>query len=397
MKLATRTTKIAASPTLHMVATVKALKAQGETIFDFAAGEPAQHSPECVKQAALEAIQGNFTKYTAVTGIDDLKDAIIETFQRTHRLDYDRSKILVSCGAKHTLYNFTQAALEAGDEIIIPSPYWVSYPDQIALTGATSVILKTEEASHYAIDSALLDSLITPRTKAIMLNSPCNPTGSMYDQHTLECVAELALRHDLLVVSDEIYEHLVYDGHQHVSIASLGPDIAKRTLVVNGASKSYSMTGWRIGYAAGPKDLITAMGHIQSQSTSNPNSIAQKATVAALRDGQSFITNMRQELSAQRTLMVDRLNAIPGITCPMPRGAFYALPNVSALFGRRHAQGTITSPSDLAHYLLTEAKVACVAGEPFGAPEHIRLSYTPGLSVIEQGMDRLASAIQALE
>ncbi|WP_447971709.1 pyridoxal phosphate-dependent aminotransferase [Nitrospira sp. M1] len=397
MKLATRTTKIAASPTLQMVATVKALKAQGVEVFDFAAGEPAQHTPDCVKQAAYDAIQANFTKYTAVTGIDELKDAIIETFRRTHQLDYEKSQILVSCGAKHTLYNFTQAALEAGDEVIIPSPYWVSYPDQIALTGATSVILKTEESSHYAIDPDVLDSLITSKTKAIMLNSPCNPTGSMYDRKTLENVAELALRHDLLIVSDEIYEHLVYDGHQHTSIASLGPEIAKRTLVVNGASKSYSMTGWRIGWAAGPKDLITAMGHIQSQSTSNPNSIAQKASVAALREGQPFINDMVQELSAQRTLMVDRLNAIPGVTCSTPRGAFYAMPNVSSLFGRRHAQGTISSPSDLAHYLLTEAKVACVAGEPFGAPEHIRLSYTPPLSVIEQGMDRLANAIQALE
>ena len=397
MKLATRTTRIADSPTLQMAATVKALKAKGVTIFDFAAGEPAQDTPDSVKEAAQVAIQAGFTKYTAVTGIDELKDAIIDTFQRTHAIEYEKAQILVSCGAKHSLYNFTQAFLEAGDEVIVPSPYWVSYPEQILLSDATPIFLKTEEGSHYAIDAERLKSLITKKTKAIILNSPCNPTGSLYDRHTLEGVAELALRHDLLIVSDEIYEHLVYDGHQHISIASLDPEIAKRTLVVNGVSKSFSMTGWRIGYAAGPKNLITAMGHIQSQSTSNPTSISQKAAVAALRDATAFISSMVQDLDSQRTKMVERLNAVPGITCPTPRGAFYAFPNISSLLGRRHAKGTITSPSDLTQYLLTEGNVACVAGEPFGSHEHIRLSYTPQIATIEQGMDRLTSAVHALQ
>ena len=397
MKLATRTTRIAESPTLQMVATVKALTAQGITVFDFAAGEPAPDTPDSVKQAAQDAIQAGFTKYTAVSGIEELKEAIIDTFHQTHQLEYEKSQILVSCGAKHILYNFTQAVLEAGDEVIVPSPYWVSYPDQIVLADATPVFLRTEETSHYAIDPAALKSLITPKTKAIILNSPCNPTGSIYDRPTLEGVAEIALQHDLLIVSDEIYEHLVYDRHQHTSIASLGPEVAKRTLVVNGVSKAFSMTGWRIGYAAGPKDLIVAMGNIQGQATSNPTSISQKAAVAALRGGKTFIQNMVQDLNVQRTTMVNRLNAIPGMTCPMPRGAFYAFPNVSSLFGRRHAKGTITSPSDLTQYLLTEGNVACVAGEPFGSHEHIRLSYTPLVSVIEQGMDRLAAAIQTLQ
>ncbi|MGB0910150.1 MAG: pyridoxal phosphate-dependent aminotransferase [Nitrospirales bacterium] len=396
MKLASRTTRIVASPTLQMAATVKAMKAQGVRVFDFAAGEPAQETPDYVRQAAQAAIQAGFTKYTAVTGIDELKDAIIDSVQRTHQLHYEKPQILVSCGAKHVLYNFTQAFLDAGDEVIIPSPYWVSYPEQILLSDATPVFLKTEEASHYAINAASLESLITPKTKAIILNSPCNPTGSLYDRATLEVVAEIALRHDLLIVSDEIYEHLVYDGHQHISIASLGPEIAKRTLLVNGVSKSFSMTGWRIGYAAGPRELITAMGHIQSQSTSNPTSISQKAAVAALQGGTAFIEDMVKDLDVQRTTMVKRLNAIPGITCPIPRGAFYAFPNVSALFGRQHAKGTINSPSDLTQYLLTEGNIAGVAGEPFGSHEHIRLSYTPQIATIEQGMERLATAIQAL-
>ncbi len=397
MKLAVRTTRIASSPTLQMAATVKTMKAQGINVFDFAAGEPAQDTPDSVKEAAHEAIRAGFTKYTAVTGIDELKEAIIDTLQRTHQLQYDKSQILVSCGAKHTLYNFTQAFLEAGDEVIIPSPYWVSYPDQIVLSDATPVFLKTQESSHYAIDPAELESLITKKTKAIILNSPCNPTGSIYHRTILESVAEIALRHDLLIVSDEIYEHLIYDNLQHTSIASLGPELAKRTLVVNGVSKSYSMTGWRIGYAAGPQDLIKAMGQIQSQSTSNPTSISQKASVEALRGDQQCVRDMAQELNIQRKIMVDRLNAIPGIRCPLPQGAFYAFPNVSSLFGRTYATGTITSPSDLTHYLLTQGNVACVAGEPFGSREHIRLSYTPPVSVIEEGMERLAKTLKALQ
>ncbi len=397
LTLATRTTRIVASPTLQMAATVKAMKAKGIPVFDFAAGEPAQETPDIVKQAAQAAIQANFTKYTPVTGIDELKEAIIDTFRSTHGLDYEKSQILVSCGAKHTLYNFTQAFLEAGDEVIVPSPYWVSYPEQILLADATPVFLKTEESSAYAIDAASLEALITKKTKAIILNSPCNPTGSLYDRATLERVAELAIRHDLLVVSDEIYEHLVYDGHQHTSIASLSPEIASRTLVVNGVSKSYSMTGWRIGYAGGPKDLIAAMGHIQSQSTSNPASISQKAAVVAIREGQTFIDSMVQDLDIQRTTMVKGLNAIPGITCPTPRGAFYAFPNISSLMGRQHSKGIIRTPSDLAQYLLREGNVAGVAGEPFGSLEHIRFSYTPPMSVIKEGMERLAAAIHKLQ
>ena len=396
MKLANRTSRIAPSPTLHMAATVKALKAQGAQIFDFSAGEPASDTPEYIKAAAYEAMQSGFTKYTPVAGTEELKEAIIEKFRQDQGLTYEKSQILVSCGAKHTLYNIAQALFEAGDEVIVPSPYWVSYPDQIVLSDATPVFLETQESSNYSIDPSALKACISSRTKAIILNSPCNPTGSIYDQPTLEGIAELALRHNLVVISDEIYEKMIYDNHRHVSIASLDPEMAKRTVIVNGVSKAFSMTGWRIGYAAGPKDLVSAMGNVQGQSTSNPTSISQKAALAALRGDQTFIEQMVKELNQQRNVIVNRLNAIPGIQCPTPAGAFYAFPNVASLFGRQYAKGPIRSATDLTDYLLQEAKVACVSGEPFGSHSHIRLSYTPSLTTIEQGMDRMEVAITAL-
>lgn len=396
MRLATRTTRIAPSPTLHLAATVKAMKAQGLEVFDFGAGEPAQDTPDFVKDAAYQAMQAGFTKYTPVAGTDELKEAIVEKFQQDQGLQYEKSQVLVSCGAKQCLYNLAQALFEAGDEVIVPSPYWVSYPDQVVLTDATPVFLVTQEEANYSIDPSALKACISPKTKAIILNSPCNPTGSIYDRKTLEGIADLALRHDLIIVSDEIYEKIIYDNQPHVSIASLAPEVAKRTIVVNGVSKSYSMTGWRIGYAAGPKELISAMGNIQGQSTSNPTSISQKAAVAALRGDQNFIRQMVGELYQQRNFIVEQLNAMKGLSCSMPAGAFYAFPNVSALMGKRHAKGSLNCPTDLATYLLTQAKVACVPGEPFGSPSHIRLSYTPPLETIRLGMIQLNAAIEAL-
>ena len=396
MKLASRTTRISASPTLQMAATVKTMIAQGKEVFDFSAGEPACDTPDFVKEAAIQAMKAGFTRYTPVTGIDDLKEAIIEKFSRDQGLKYEKSQIIVSCGAKHTLYNLAQALFEAGDEVIVPTPYWVSYPDQIVLTDATPVFLQTQEICNYALDQTSLEASISSRTKAIILNSPCNPTGAIYDVKTLEAIAEVALRHNLLIISDEIYEKMLYDDHRHMSVASLSQEIKDRTVVVNGVSKAFAMTGWRIGYAAGPKDLVTAMGHIQSQSISNPTSIAQKAAVAALRSDGAFINQMVQDLDLSRKLMVERLTAIPGIHCQRPVGAFYAFPNVRELFGRRHAKGFINSPTDLATYLLNEGQVACVPGEPFGSTSHLRFSYTPTLPIIEKGMERMGAAIKAL-
>ncbi len=397
MNLATRTTRITPSPTLQLSATVKALVAQGQQIFDFTAGEPSLDSPEEAKEAAYQAIRSGFTKYTAVTGIDDLKEAIIEKFQRDQGLTYSRAQILVSCGAKHTLFNLALALFEAGDEVIIPAPYWVSYPEQILVADAKPVFLQTSESSGYAIDVKALDSVVTDRTKAIILNSPCNPTGSMYDRQTLEGIARIALEHDLLIISDEIYEKMVYDRHQHHSIASLGTDIAKNTIIVNGVSKTYSMTGWRIGYAAGPETLIKAMGDIQSQSTSNPSSISQKAAIGAIRGAEAFIQHMVKELDIRRKAIVEGLNRIPGIHCPMPAGAFYAFPSVAQLLGRRFKGESMSTPLAFANFFLKEAKVACVPGEPFGSPTHLRFSYTGTLEVIEEGLQRLTEAVAKLE
>ena len=280
-----------------MAATVKAMKAQGLEMFDFGAGEPAEDTPEFVKDAAYQAMQAGFTKYTPVTGTEDLKEAIIEKFQQDQGLQYEKSQVLVSCGAKHCLYNLAQALFEAGDEVIVPSPYWVSYPDVLVLSDATPVFLVTQEKSNYSIDPTALQGCIGPRTKAIILNSPCNPTGSIYDRKTLESIADVALRHNLIIISDEIYEKIIYENRPHLSIASLDPEIAKRTVVVNGVSKTYSMTGWRIGYAAGPKELISAMGNIQGQSTSNPTSISQKAAVTALAGRSKFCSTNGSEFT----------------------------------------------------------------------------------------------------
>lgn len=397
MNLASRTTRITPSPTLQLSARVKSLVAQGQRVFDFTAGEPSFDSPDEAKQAAIDAIQAGFTKYTAVTGIDELKDAIIEKFQHDQGLTYSRSQIVVSSGAKHTLFNLAMALFEAGDEVIIPTPYWVSYPEQILVANATPVFLTTSEGQNYAIDLSALKAIITERTKAIILNSPCNPTGSMYHRETLEGIANLAIQHNLLVISDEIYEQIVYDDHRHCSIATVHPDMPQHTIIVNGVSKTYSMTGWRIGYAAGPEPILKAMGNIQSQSTSNPTSIAQKAAVGAMQGGTQFIEHMVHELDIRRRTIVEGFNQISGIHCPMPAGAFYAFPNIAELLGRQFQGKVLSTPFDLANFFLNEAKVACVPGEPFGTQAHLRFSYTGPLTVIEEGLHHLKQAITRLE
>jgi aspartate aminotransferase len=396
MKLAARAGRILPSPTLAITATAKAMAAQGIDVIDFASGEPDFDTPEPVKAAAEAAIRAGFTKYTASSGIDDLKNAIIEKFQVEQGLRYERSQVLVSCGAKHTLYNLAQALFDLGDEVLIPSPFWVSYRDQVLLNDATPVLVETSEASGYAVTRALLEAHLTPRSKAIVVNSPSNPTGATYDRATLEDIADMALRRNLVIISDEIYEKILYDGAKHISIATLSPEVAARTVIVNGVSKAYAMTGWRIGYAAGPKPLITAMSDIQSQSTSNPTSISQKAAVAALRGGDAFPAKMVVEFDRRRRLMVERLNKMPGVSCRMPAGAFYAFPNVSGLLQRRHGQQPMDSPAALAAYLLKEAQIAVVPGEPFGSAAHIRLSYATSTDAITKGMDRMEAALKKL-
>ena len=397
MRLAERTKAIKPSPTLSMNAKAKALKAAGEDITNFGVGEPDFDTPDNIKDAAIKAIREGFTKYTPVGGIDDLKTAIVEKFKNDNSLDYEKDEILVSCGAKHSLYNIAEALFGPGDEVIIPAPYWVTYPDQVLLNDAVPVIVETNEAKSFMIGPDLLREKLTGKTKALILNSPSNPTGLAYDKESLEKIAEIAIEHDFYIISDEIYEKLVYEGFRHISVASLGEEIKQRTIVVNGLSKSHSMTGWRIGFTAGPRDITRAMTNIQSQSTSNPASISQKAAVEALTGPQDFIQTMLSEFDKRRKYMVERLNAIDGVSCKAPVGAFYAFPNVSAHFGKKFNGTPINDSLELSTYFLEQAKVALVPGSAFGDDRHIRLSYATSMDNIKKGLDRIEEALGRLE
>ena len=396
MGIAKRAMAIKPSPTLATAAKAKAMKAQGIDVVDFGVGEADFDTPENVKQAGIKAIQSGFTKYTPAGGTDELKEAVVEKLKKDNGLQYEKSQVLISCGAKHSLYNIAEALFNPGDEVIIPSPYWVSYPDQVLLNDAVPVIVETTEEEGFKLSAKKLEKAVTKKTKALVLNSPSNPTGLAYDKKTLEEIAAIAVRHKIYVISDEIYEKLIYDGFKHFSIASFGREVKDLTIVVNGVSKSHAMTGWRIGYAAGPKDVITAMANIQSQSTSNPASISQKAAVEALRGPQDFTRTMNIEFDKRRKYMVERLNRIKGMSCLMPVGAFYAFPKVSQLYGKSVDGRRIANSSELAAYLLEEAKVALVSGDAFGADAYIRLSYATSLENITKGLDRIEQAVARL-
>lgn len=395
--LSVRATRIKPSPTLAIDAKAKAMKAAGVDVINFGVGEPDFDTPENIKEAAIKALKDGFTKYTPVGGIDPLKDAIISKLKQDNSLEYSRDEIIVSCGAKHSLYNIAQALYGPGDEVIIPAPYWVSYPDQALLNDAVPVFVKTVESDSFMLKPEVFEAHITDKTKALILNSPSNPTGLTYDKKTLAQLAEIAVKHNLYVISDEIYEKLLYDGAEHISIASLGKDIKARTIVVNGLSKSHAMTGWRIGYAAGPKEIIKAMTNIQSQSTSNPNSIAQKAAVEALTGPQNFIGQMLGEFDKRRRFLVSELNSMKDITCLMPTGAFYAFPRTSGLYGKSVNGINISSSSDLSLYLLEKANVALVPGDAFGDDSYVRLSYAVSLENIKKAVERIKEAVGKLE
>jgi len=384
------------SPTLALTAKVKSMQAQGIRVISFGAGEPDFDTPAHIKQAAIQAIQEGFTKYTAVGGIDELKDAIITKFERDNHLTYKRSQVLASCGGKHSFYNLAQAILEEGDQVIIPSPYWVSYPPMVALTGATPIIVETREQNDFKMTKEDLRKAITPRTKAVILNSPSNPTGSAYTKKELEGIAEIAVEKNIWVISDEIYEKIVYDGFHSMSIASLGEEIKKRTVIVHGVAKTYAMTGWRIGFAAGPEEIIAAMSNIQSQSTSNPNSIAQKASIEALRGPQDEMTKMVSAFAERREYIVDRLNRIPGVSCYKPSGAFYVFPNFSSTYGKAYQGQQIGNSTGLANYLLDAGRVAVVPGIEFGADKFIRLSFATSMEEIHEGIDRISEVLKKL-
>jgi aspartate aminotransferase len=397
MGIAKRAQAIKPSPTLATAAKAKTMKAQGIDVVDFGVGEPDFDTPENVKQAGIKAIQSGFTKYTPAGGTDELKEAVIEKFRKDNGIHYEKKQVLISCGAKHSLYNIAEALFDPGDEIIIPSPYWVSYPDQVLLNDAVPVIVQTTEDEGFKLSAKKLEKAITRKTKALILNSPSNPTGLAYDKKTLEDIAALAVKHNIYVISDEIYEKLIYDNFTHTSIASLGSEIKNLTIIVNGVSKSHAMTGWRIGYAAGPMDVITAMANIQSQSTSNPTSISQKAAVEALRGPQNFIGSMNAEFDKRRKYMVERLNKINGVSCLMPIGAFYAFPRVSSFYGKSIRGRIIKNSADMATYLLDDAQVALVSGDAFGADSYIRLSYATSMDNIHKGIERIEKALSVLK
>ncbi|HEU4752034.1 MAG TPA: pyridoxal phosphate-dependent aminotransferase [Armatimonadota bacterium] len=389
-RISQRARDCAPSPTLAITAKYKAMQAQGIDVIGFGAGEPDFDTPEHIKQAAVEALSRGETKYTASSGIPPLREAICEKLQRENGLAYAPNQIIVNVGAKHTIYNAFQALLDPGDEVIIPVPYWVSYPEQVKLAGGVPVFVDAPERNGFKLTADAVAAAVTPRTKILVLNSPSNPSGAVVEEAELRKIAALAVDRDLLVLSDEIYEHLTY-GREHVSIASFGPEVQKRTLLVNGFSKAYSMTGWRLGWMAGDPEIIAAMGRIQDQSTSNPTSFAQWGGVAALRGPQDCVEQMRQAFEQRRNYIVQRLNAIPGVSCVTPEGAFYVLPNVSGLTGPKLPDGDA-----VAEHLLTEAKIAVVPGSGFGVPQNIRLSYATGMQAIEKGMDRLEAAAKAL-
>jgi len=396
MKLASRADRIKPSPTLAITAKAQALRAQGRDIIGFGAGEPDFDTPLNIKKAAIKAIEDGFTKYTPVGGIEELKDAISAKLKNDNGLEYGRSQIVVSCGAKHSLFNLAQVLFEAGDEVIVPAPYWVSYPDIVVLSDATPVIVQTSEKSGFKLGPADLGAAITPRTKAVVINSPSNPTGSTYTLEELKKLAEVILEKKIVAISDDIYEKIIYDGMPFGEIASLSPEMRDQTIVVNGVSKSYSMTGWRIGYAAGPENVIKAVTDYQSQNTSNPTSIAQKAAVEAISGDQGTVSMMVGEFQKRRNFIVDALNDMPGVSCLKPEGAFYVFPNVSGLYGRTFNGKLVKSSADITEFLLEKANVAVVPGVVFGNDNHIRLSYATSMRNIEEGMKRIKTAFSQL-
>ncbi len=396
MKLSKRVSNIKPSPTLEITERAAAMKAEGIDIIGFGAGEPDFDTPEHIKKAAVDALKKGYTKYTPVSGVNALKDAIIAKLQRDNRLTYNREEVIVSCGAKHTLYNLAQAMFEEGMEVIIPAPYWVSYPDIVLLAGGTPVFVNTTEEEGFLLTAEKFERAITKRTRAVILNYPSNPTGATYDLDTLEEIAKVAVRHNIFVISDEIYEKILYTDIHHVSIASLNEKIKELTVVVNGLSKAYSMTGWRLGYAAGQKELISAMNNIQSQSTSNPTSFAQYGGIDALNGSQDEVIKMREEFKKRRDYIVRRLKMMRGVSCFNPAGAFYVFPKVSFYYGKSFKGHTIKNSLDMSEYLLREGRVSVVPGAAFGADDYLRLSYATSMKNIEGGLSRIEEALEKL-
>ncbi|MES2962139.1 MAG: pyridoxal phosphate-dependent aminotransferase [Pseudomonadota bacterium] len=397
--LASSLSNIKPSPTIAVSMKAAELKAAGKDIISLGMGEPDFDTPQNIKDAAIKAIQKGDTKYTAVDGTAALKKAIIEKFKRENSLEYKTSEIVVSTGAKQVIYNALIASINPGDEVIIPAPYWVSYPDMVLLAGGKPVIVESSEKNNFKISPKDLEEKITQKTKWIILNSPSNPTGSCYSQAELKALADVLLRHPQVhVMADDIYEHLIFDDLKFATIAEVEPQLLPRTLIVNGVSKAYSMTGWRIGYGAGPEKLIKAMSMIQSQSTSSPSSIGQAAAVEALNGTQDYIKPNAKLFQSRRDMVVEMLNKIDGINCNIPNGAFYVFPSCKGLFGKKTPAGkVIENDNDFAGYLLEEALVAVVPGVAFGAPDFFRISYAASEDFLKNSMQRIADACSRLK
>ncbi|WP_027363640.1 pyridoxal phosphate-dependent aminotransferase [Desulfotruncus alcoholivorax] len=397
MRLADRAKNISPSPTLSIDARAKKMIADGINVVNFGVGEPDFETPENIKLAAKEAIDKGMTRYTPVAGILPLRQAIVKKLARDNGLIYEPGQIVVSAGAKHSLYNAFQVLCQAGDDVILPAPYWVSYLEQIKLTGANPVVIPTRIENSFKLTPGELSAAITPNTRAIILNSPSNPTGAVYTREELTALGEILVKHNIAIISDEIYEKLLYDGNEHVSIASLSPELKELTVVINGVSKTYAMTGWRIGYAAAPGPVAKAMADLQSHSTSNPTSIAQAATVEALVGTQEPVKKMVAEFVKRRDYMVERLNAIPGVNCDRPGGAFYVFPEIKSLLGKSYDGTVINGASDLAAVLLEKAHVAIVPGVAFGDDTCFRLSYATSMDNIKEGVDRIEKVLTQLK
>ena len=397
MPLAQTVQRVQPSVTMAISAKAGALKRQGVDVISLSAGEPDFDTPQHIKDAGIRAIEEGFTKYTIPgSGIIELKEAICDKFRRDNGLEYGIDEVIVNNGAKHSLFLAVAALLDPGDEAIIPTPYWVTYSEQPRLVGAEPVIVETRAENGLKLTAEEFRRAITPRSKMLFLNSPSNPSGSVYTRAELQALAEVAVEHGIYVLSDEIYEKLIYGGTEHHSIAAFGPEIKALTLVVNGVSKAYSMTGWRIGYTGGPQELIDGMNKVQSQEVSHPSSISQKAAVEALNGTQGPVEEMRLAFDQRRRYMTDRLNAMEGVQCVLPAGAFYTYPDVAALYGRRAGDRRIGDSVALCQYLLDEARVACVPGAGFGTGPHIRLSYATSMEQIERAMDRVAEGLARL-
>ena len=396
MKLSKLARTLKPSATLAITAKAKELRSKGIDIIGFGAGEPDFDTPENIKLAAKESIDAGFTKYTAAGGILELKDAIRDRILNDYKIEYKNNEILVGSGAKHVLYNLFNVLVDEGDEVLIPAPYWVSYPEQVKIAGGIPIILNTTQEDGFKITKEQIKSKCTDKTKILVLNYPSNPTGSTYTKDELLEIADVAKEKNLIVLSDEIYDKIIYSGEQHVSFPQLSQDAKERTILVNGVSKTYSMTGWRIGYAAGNSSVISAMNNLSGQSTSNPTSISQKAAIEAFSGKQDKVGEMLVEFGTRKDYISSFLNNIIGVKCYVPMGAFYVFPDISYYFGKKFRGKTISNSIELTDFLLDEGKVAVVPGIEFGSDNHIRISYATSMKDIIEGTKRIKESLEKL-